>query len=126
MSALPRGSCSALMVGLALTAPAGAEPGFQDPLPPGALHRLGTLRFHQPGQVATEVRLRLERILARVDSQESTRLRTRALEVLEWIDTPDARRLLHSLAQQYSNTALGQAARDTFDRLARQASKKRR
>jgi hypothetical protein len=44
---------------------------------------------------------------------------------LEWIDTPEARGLLHSLAQQYSNTALGHAARETFDRLRRQASEKR-
>jgi hypothetical protein len=43
----------------------------------------------------------------------------RALEVLEWIDTAQTRELLQSWAQRYPDTALGQAARETFDRLAR-------
>ena len=77
---------------------------------------------------SAEVKIRLERILSRFDSKESMRQALRALEVLEWIDTAGARELLQSLAKQFPDTALGQAARETFDRLsrrpARQASEK--
>ena len=69
MSARPRGSCSCAWWAWPSRLRRGRT-GFPGPFTARTLHRLGTLRFHQPGQVATEVRLRLERILARVDSQE--------------------------------------------------------
>jgi WD40 repeat protein len=74
-----------------------------------------------------EARLRLERLLAALPGaggkgHDPERLRTlRALEVLEQIGTPEARRAVEALARARAGTELGREAREVLERLKKRA-----
>ena len=74
---------------------------------------------HSP---SAEMRQRLEELLARVESRDLTaeELRcVRAAEALEWIGTPEARRLLEAVAQGLPEAAATQEAKASLDRLGK-------
>jgi hypothetical protein len=80
------------------------------------------LREALNGKPSLEVRQRLERLLETLERR--TKLRAvRAVEVLEGVGSPDARRLLERLARGLSGARLTQEAKASLGRLAgRQAA----
>jgi WD40 repeat protein len=88
-------------------------------------HAAPALRKALAGKPHLEVRRRLEALLERLDrgslSAETIR-QIRAVEALEFIGSPEARRLLARLAAGPSETRLTQEARAAAGRLARRAS----
>jgi RNA polymerase sigma factor (sigma-70 family) len=69
---------------------------------------------------SAESRQRLEELLAALDGWPAERLRTaRALEVLEWIGTPNAREVLKGLAADAPRTRLSRDAQAVLERLVR-------
>ncbi|HLN33227.1 MAG TPA: sigma-70 family RNA polymerase sigma factor [Gemmataceae bacterium] len=69
-------------------------------------------------QPSAEVRRRLEGILQTPRSLSADQLRNlRAIELLEWIDTPEARRLMERIAQGASEARLTQEAKASLERL---------
>src|SRR5262249_9786878 len=83
------------------------------------------LRKALPGNPSAEVRRRLETLLDRLEtgslSVETVR-QMRAVEALEPIGNPEARRLLDTLTTGPAETRLTQAARSAAGRLAKQTS----
>lgn len=71
-----------------------------------------------------EVRRRLEQLLAKLapDLPPAQLQVLRALAVLEWIGTPEARRLLEALAGGGEGARLTREARQAAQRLARRAA----
>jgi len=90
-----------------------------------ALEKLGAtapdaLRQALLGQPSPELRRRAESILGKLDTTEARAARRqmlRALEVLEQLDTPEARKLLESLGQGAPESRLTQEAKAALDRL---------
>jgi RNA polymerase sigma factor (sigma-70 family) len=77
----------------------------------------GQLRKALDGKPSVEVRVSVQKLL---DSLERARVRTRrAVEVLELMNTPAARRLLETLAGGAADAWLTREARESLDRLAR-------
>jgi hypothetical protein len=73
---------------------------------------------------STETRRRVERLLEQLDrlTVAGGRLRTlRAIEVLEHIGTPEARRVLEMLAGGFSGSRVTREAKAALDRLARRS-----
>jgi RNA polymerase sigma factor (sigma-70 family) len=84
------------------------------------------LRRALEGKPSAEARRRIELLLGQVGEPgaDPDRLRSlRALEVLERIGTPDARRVLESLAQGAPEARLTEEARTALGRLARRAAR---
>jgi hypothetical protein len=80
------------------------------------------LRAALRAQPSLEARRRVEQLLARLEAWTPERLRTyRALQVLERLATPEARRLLRSLADGAPDARLTREARACLLRLARRA-----
>jgi WD40 repeat protein len=80
-----------------------------------------TLRTALAGRPSVELRRRAEVILQQIDPANSPlRLRAlRAVEVLEWIGTPAARRLLETLANGAPAARLTREAKASLERLAK-------
>ncbi|MBI1917060.1 MAG: WD40 repeat domain-containing protein, partial [Planctomycetes bacterium] len=84
---------------------------------------LVALRKAAQGSPALETRRRLERLIERATGWTPERLQAwRALEVLEAIDTPEARTVLQALARGAAEARLTREARASLDRLVRQAA----
>lgn len=96
------------------------------------LEKLGTLaeaelRKALANRPSPEMRRRVEHVLARTQGAAPTadRLRTgRALEMLELVGSPEARRLLETLAGGPARSTLSQDARAALDRLAKRSPRK--
>jgi RNA polymerase sigma factor (sigma-70 family) len=94
-----------------------------------ALEKLGEpieaeLRKVLDGQPSAEVRRRVERLLVNFQpaNLSGERLRiTRAMEVLEALETTDARELLQTLAKGAAGASLTQDAKAALDRLAKRS-----
>ena len=90
------------------------------------LGKLGLAAERQLRKVLTskttlELRQRVEKL---VDTLESLQYRTRrAVEVLEWIDTPAAGELLQSLAQGPADDLLTRDAKESLERLSRRPAR---
>jgi hypothetical protein len=78
----------------------------------------GALRTVLAGRPSPEVRRRVRQLLEKLEGPEVLR-RARALEVLEQIDTPEARRLLAALAKGAPEARLTQEAKGALARLAK-------
>ncbi len=82
----------------------------------------GALRKALEEKPSAELKRRLEELLARLnrteDDPERVRL-LRAIEVLERIDTPEARRLLRKLAKEASDPNAAREAQASLERLAK-------
>jgi WD40 repeat protein len=90
-----------------------------------AEHAVPALRTALSGQPSLETRRRLETLLDRLDgappSAETVR-QIRAVEALEFIGNPEARRLLAQLAAGPPATHLAQEAKESLGRLAKRAT----
>jgi hypothetical protein len=76
-----------------------------------------------------EVAQRVKRLLAGLEQERSKRwherlLRQRALGVLEWVDTAQARRLLRTLAAGAPGAPMTEEAKASLQRLAPRTSRK--
>jgi RNA polymerase sigma factor (sigma-70 family) len=76
------------------------------------------VRHALAGKPSEEVRRRLQRLLDRLEGAEELR-RGRALEVLEQMDSPEARRLLTALAQGAPGARLTRESQAALDRMGR-------
>ncbi len=89
----------------------------------GQLEKVGepaypALRSALEGKTSLETRRRLEQLLQRLEGWTPERLRgRRALEVLEYIDTPQARKVLQGLAAGSPEARLTQEAKSALQRL---------
>jgi len=89
-----------------------------------ALEELGepaelALRKVLGGNPTLELRQRLERILAKRDSDPELVRRLRAIEALEHIATPEGRQVLEAMAQGAPNPRVAEAAGAALERLAK-------
>jgi hypothetical protein len=89
-----------------------------------ALGRMGpaiepALRKALEGKPSAEARSRIERLLDRLRAEESRQ--QRAVAVLAAVDTPEARKLLHKLAEGAPAAGLTRAAKAAIERLERPA-----
>jgi WD40 repeat protein len=84
---------------------------------------LPALRKALAGQPAPELRLRAERLLDDLSADSAAQVyQSRAIEVLERIGSPDARRVLETLAGGVPEARLTQEAKASLGRLARRHS----
>jgi hypothetical protein len=85
------------------------------------------LRKAKQGNLELKRRRRLEQLIEHIEGWPPETLRAwRALEVLEQVGTPEARRLLQALARGAAEARLTREAGASLERLARQAASKER